>query len=123
MARHPSSVPAIERLFLRRTVSGRRTVTFKPPSGSKIGRHGSPIRALRTPLRHPSRRQKCNRQPPGSDGNVTNDANLDGSMLIRVEASDTVLTSCDGRPLTAVRYVSRLVVDLVNGGSFGTHPF
>ena len=42
MARHPSSVPAIERLFLRRTVSGRRTVTFRPPSGSEIVRHGHP---------------------------------------------------------------------------------
>ena len=121
MARHPSSVPAIERLFLRRTVSGRRTVTFRPPSGSEIVRHGSPIRALRTPLRHPSRRQKCNRQPPGSDGNVANDTDCDGSMVVRVGASDSTLTSLDGRPLAAVRYVNRLLLDLVN--TRGTHTF
>ena len=121
MARHPSSVPAIKRLFLRRTVPGRRTVTFRPPSGSEIVRHGSPIRALRTPLRHPSRRQKCNRQSPGSDGNVANEAEFDGSMVVGVGASDAMLTSLDRRPLPAVRYVNRVIFDLVNTRS--THPF
>ena len=42
MARHPSSVPAIKRLFLRCTVPGRRTVTFRPPRSTGMVRHGRP---------------------------------------------------------------------------------
>ena len=48
-ARHPSSMPAIERLFLQSTVPGRRSVTFRPPSGSDIVRHGRPS----VPSEHP----------------------------------------------------------------------
>jgi hypothetical protein len=44
-----------------------------------------------------------------------NDADCNGSMLGRVGASDVMRNSRDGRPLPAVRYVNRLIVDLVNG--------
>ena len=50
--------------------------------------------------------------PPRSDGDVANDTYCDGSMLVRVMASDATLTNLDGRPLPAVRYVNRLTFDL-----------
>ena len=54
-----------------------------------------------------------NRQ--GATVTIMNDADCNGSTLGRVDASDVMRNSRDGRPLPAVRYVNRLIVDLVNG--------
>ena len=102
-------------------VPGRRTVTFRPPSGSGIVRHGRPS--------VPSERARGARL----GGKSVTDNRQGATVTTRMThiATDTcsheservmrMLTSLDGRPLPAITYVNRLTFDLVS--TRGTDPF